>query len=127
MTYLYFIQRGCGSIKIGVSDDPESRCQQLQTGAEKALRVIAKFPMDSRAAAFSVEKQLHAKYAHLRMSGEWFKRRILKEMKVGGRRLIGGTSRNPMVRTSSGWQMVDPPTVKEPTKFTFRDLARLSQ
>jgi hypothetical protein len=123
VTYLYFIQRGCGSIKIGVSDDPQARLAQLQTGAEKQLRIIATFPMESREAAFAMEGDLHRKYDHLRMSGEWFKRRILREMKVGGKRLIGGTSKNPMVRTRDGWRMVAAPPPDLQQKFRLRDLA----
>jgi len=95
-TYVYFIQQGHGgSIKIGVSDDPDYRCKQMQTATARPLRVIARLPCQSRAQAFDLERELHTKFSHLRMGGEWFKRRILKELKVDGRRLIGGTSKAP--------------------------------
>lgn len=122
MTFLYFIQRGYGSIKIGVSDDPETRLSHLQTGAEKPLRLIAKFPMSSRAEAFAVEKEVHERFAHLRLTGEWFKKRLLYELKFGGKRLIGGTTKHPMVRTPTGWEMVDPPPTRQ-RGYTLRDLA----
>lgn len=121
-TYLYFIQRGFGSIKIGVSDDPDARCADLQTGNSQRLRVIAKFPMGSRTAAFALEKELHERFAHLCLSGEWFRHRVLREMKVKGKRVIGGTPRNPMVRTPTGWAMVDAPREVQ-RNFSLRDLA----
>lgn len=98
-TYVYFIQQGFGGIKIGVSENPEARCAHLQTATPKKLRVIAKFVFDSRAQAFGMERDLHAEYAHLRMKGEWFRRAILREMKIRGKRIIGGTCRNPV----GGW------------------------
>jgi predicted GIY-YIG superfamily endonuclease len=96
VTYVYFIQQGYGAIKIGVSDDPDQRLLKLQTGTSRALRVIAKFPFSTRAAAFDMERDLHLKFCHLRLSGEWFKRRLLKELKIQGKRVIGGTSKNPI-------------------------------
>lgn len=102
MCYVYFIQQGRGSIKIGVSDDPERRLKELQTATSRQLRLIAKLCLPNRAAAFDLEKDLHAAYGHLRGTGEWFKPRILREMKVnlgdgrGKRRLIGGTHKNPI-------------------------------
>jgi predicted GIY-YIG superfamily endonuclease len=95
-TYVYFMQAGKSHIKIGVSDDPDARVRELQTGAFKTLHVIARFPFPSRAAAFEVEKELHRKFSHLKVSGEWFKRAIIRDMKHGGRRVIGGTYNNPI-------------------------------
>jgi len=98
-TYVYFIQQGYGSIKIGVSHDVAGRCAQMQTGTSKRLRVIAQFPFHSRSDAFAMERSLHAAYAHLRTNGEWFKPALLRELKVKGRRVIGGTKKNPV----GGW------------------------
>lgn len=97
--YVYFIQQGYGNIKIGVSHDPQARCAQMQTGSAKVLRVLIQFPFESRAEAFAMEKSLHAAYAHLRVNGEWFKRALLRELKVRGRRVVGGTYKNP----TGGW------------------------
>ena len=99
MTYVYFIQQGFGGIKIGVSDDPASRCAHMQTGTSKPLRVLAQFPFESRSEAFAMERSLHTAYAHLRTNGEWFKPALLRELKVKGRRVIGGTHKNPV----GGW------------------------
>jgi predicted GIY-YIG superfamily endonuclease len=107
ISYVYLIQRGYGAIKIGVSDNPESRLKQLQTGAQERLRLIAKFPSNSRTEAFNLEKDLHDKLAHHRLKGEWFHRRILREMKVEGRRVIGGSPAFPLVRTINGWKAVE--------------------
>lgn len=93
--YVYFIQQGFGAIKIGVSGDPDSRCIAMQTGTSKTLRVIARIPFTNRDEAFSMEKELHEKYIHLRLKGEWFKRGLLREMRIGRKRLIGGTGKNP--------------------------------
>jgi predicted GIY-YIG superfamily endonuclease len=97
MTYVYFIQQGYGSIKIGVSDDPEIRLKQMQTGTSRILRIIAKFPFANRTEAFNMEKQLHVEYAYLRTTGEWFKRRLLHDLKAGSKRIIGGTSKHPVM------------------------------
>lgn len=94
-TYVYFIQQGFGGIKIGVSDDPKARCAAMQTGTSKPLRIIAQFPFSSRSEAFAMEKTLHRGYAHLRTNGEWFKPGLLRELKVGGKRIIGGTKKRP--------------------------------
>lgn len=122
MTYLYFIQRGYGCFKIGVSDNPETRLAQLQTASDKPLRLVAKFPMPSRAAAFDLEKQLHTEYAYLRLNGEWFRRSLVRHLKFKGKRIIGGTPKNPLVRTTNGWMTVDPPRAATRT-YNLRDLA----
>jgi hypothetical protein len=102
MCYVYFIQQGRGSIKIGVSEDPDRRLKELQTGTSRQLRLIAKLCLPNRAAAFDLEKELHIAYGYLRGSGEWFKPAILRQMRMnlgdgrGKRRLIGGTHKNPI-------------------------------
>lgn len=81
MTYVYFIQHGYGSIKIGVSDNPEERCKQLQTGNQKKLRVICKFPFERRRTALDLERELHEKFKEHRLEGEWFRKSILRKFK----------------------------------------------
>ena len=80
-TYVYLIQKGYGSIKIGVSDNPEGRLGELQTGNHGQLFLIAKFPLASRAEAFLMEKELHEKFKEYRLKGEWFKKGILRKFK----------------------------------------------
>ena len=94
-TYVYFIQQGRGSVKIGVSDDPEKRLRTMQTGNQKPLRLLGSVPFQSRSDAFEVEKYLHEKYSHYRSKGEWFRRAVLKEIKIKGKRLIGGSGNRP--------------------------------
>ena len=93
--YVYFIQQGNGSIKIGVSANPESRLKSLQTGNSRRLRLLGAVKFSNRMEAMGVEKELHDKYFNLRCQGEWFRPRILREIKIGGKRLIGGTNKNP--------------------------------
>ena len=81
MVYVYMIQKGYGSIKIGVSANPEDRLAELQTGNHGELHLIAKFPFESRSMALTMEKELHVKFADSRLKGEWFKKRILREFK----------------------------------------------
>jgi predicted GIY-YIG superfamily endonuclease len=84
-TYVYIIQRGYGSIKIGVAKSPESRCEQLQTANHQKLSIIAQIPCRSRDAAFSLEKFLHAKLVRFRLAnGEWFRKSALQVLRSGG-------------------------------------------
>ena len=79
--YVYMIQKGYGSIKIGVSKDPDARLRQLQTGNHGDLFIIAKFPFKSEAEARTMENELHKKFRKFRLNGEWFKKGILREFK----------------------------------------------
>jgi hypothetical protein len=73
---VYFI-RCEGYVKIGYSADPRARLKQIKRGTGGAL-----FPprMDAGASemvatepgGFPRERELHAKFAHLRHTGEWF-------------------------------------------------------
>lgn len=81
IVYVYFIQKGYGSFKIGVSVDPEKRLSALQTANHAELFLIAKFPFSSRSEAMQVEKSLHRKFARFRLEGEWFRRGALRELK----------------------------------------------
>jgi len=95
-TYVYFIQARYGAIKIGHSSDPEARLRCLQTGTSKPLRLIAKFPFESRAEAAGLERELHRKLHKYRCRGEWFRPSIIRAMKCKGKRIIGGTHKNPI-------------------------------
>jgi predicted GIY-YIG superfamily endonuclease len=96
--YVYFVsQQRDGRVKIGVSSDPDRRVKEMQTGNAKPLTVIARFPFPNRASAMAIERELHEKYSRFRVSGEWFRPRLLKALRVGGKRLIGGSSKRPQV------------------------------
>lgn len=63
----YFIQSEFGGhIKIGKSINPESRLKSLQTG--RADRLLLKKIING-----DKESELHARFKHLRDSGEWFR------------------------------------------------------
>ena len=66
---VYFIKNTrTGSLKIGLSVNPESRLATLQTGNEDKLVIEAVIPN----ADVSVEKRLHEDWGYLRSRGEWF-------------------------------------------------------
>lgn len=74
--FVYIIRSGSGfsaPVKIGVSDVPENRIKELQTGNPYRLFLIAKLPFSSRADAFEVEKYLHNQLTLTKLCGEWFK------------------------------------------------------
>lgn len=84
-TFVYIIQRGFGSIKIGVAKDPESRLAQLQTGNFRRLHLIAKIPQPSRDAAFRLEKMFHQALTPWRLSnGEWFRKSAITGLRSKG-------------------------------------------
>jgi len=69
-TYIYFIQMGPGGpIKIGQSVYPPKRLAALQTGSPQVLRILATVRVGQNS---NLENELHQKFAHLRMAGEWF-------------------------------------------------------
>lgn len=54
-------------LKIGYSDDPMGRLNQLQTACPFKLSIYATIPGDRE-----TEFKLHCRFTHLRQSGEWF-------------------------------------------------------
>ena len=62
----------CKGLKIGVSDDPERRVRQLQTGSHDRLELVAHWMASSGSRAYSVEAEAHHKFRNHRMIGEWF-------------------------------------------------------
>jgi predicted GIY-YIG superfamily endonuclease len=70
--YIYVIS--CASsdeapCKIGISDNPEKRVKQLQTGHPKKLKIKYTKELDN---ARLYEKRLHKDMSYLRSHGEWF-------------------------------------------------------
>ena len=68
--YLYFIKaKGTDFYKIGISDNPESRLKQLQTGNPVQLELVSSiyclYPKDR-------ESELHSALSELNENGEWF-------------------------------------------------------
>jgi hypothetical protein len=65
---VYFIKSGDdGLIKIGWTNDVDSRLATLQTGSPEVLSLLALV-----IGAQADERRLHQKFAHLRVRGEWF-------------------------------------------------------
>jgi hypothetical protein len=66
--YVYFIEAvGLSRVKIGYSEDPENRLKQLLTGSPVALQIFAKMPGNQ-----PMEKEIHARFLHLKVENEWF-------------------------------------------------------
>ena len=64
---VYFIGSIGGPIKIGVSDCPERRLRQLQTGCPHRLQILAQMPGDE-----ANERGLHHDFRAAKIGGEWF-------------------------------------------------------
>lgn len=65
----YIIQAGpTGPVKIGRADDPNARLATLQTGQPEELRIIR--IVDT---PYECEGAFHARFADLRIRGEWFR------------------------------------------------------
>ena len=66
--FVYFLSFDCNKlpafyVKIGVSANINKRIKELQTGSPWPIKLIAKLPCTSRAAAMHREKQFHNAYA----------------------------------------------------------------
>lgn len=72
-TFVYFIQgEQTRNIKIGYTTNLQSRIDSFQLGCPDKLFYIGTILFPTKARAENVEKQLHKKFAHLRVQGEWF-------------------------------------------------------
>ena len=68
--YVYAIRNNhTGRIKLGISENPERRLKELQTGNDCELELLAYREAANR---FKDEKAIHNKHQHLRVRGEWF-------------------------------------------------------
>lgn len=66
---IYFIQEGDdGPVKIGFSNNPGRRLQQLKTSTSKPLKLLAVIEGDA-----GKERELHAAFQEHHISREWFK------------------------------------------------------
>lgn len=61
-----------GPVKVGVSSNPVSRLQSLQTGSPSRLVIVARYTFWKRSHALAVEKCFHDTCAVYRLEGEWF-------------------------------------------------------
>lgn len=72
MSLVYLIQIGeTGPVKIGLTehDDVAQRLQSLQHASPWELHVRRVIPVDD---ALALEQEIHRRFLHLRMRGEWF-------------------------------------------------------
>jgi hypothetical protein len=66
---VYFAQiRGNGPIKIGMSDDPIGRIQNLQQSCPFKINLLLAIP-----GGMLLERELHKEFEHCRIRGEWFR------------------------------------------------------
>lgn len=66
---MYFLQRGgTGPIKIGISKNPERRIATIQGLCAEPVEILLLLPVNSR----QKEQEIHEKFKHLRLKGEWF-------------------------------------------------------
>lgn len=73
--FVYVIQSGKGKhmpVKIGMSENPEKRIKQLQTGNPNLLRIIALIKCRDRKHASLVEKTFHSLMIDKNLLNEWF-------------------------------------------------------
>jgi hypothetical protein len=66
-TFVYFAE-SAGQIKIGCSEHPWRRAYKLSTGNPNGVQILAAVP-----GRFADEHALHRRFAHLRISREWFR------------------------------------------------------
>ena len=68
--YVYLISdSNTYNYKIGISNNPEKRIKELQTGNENKLKIIHKVLCENYK---NVETALHNQYSFLKVNGEWF-------------------------------------------------------
>jgi hypothetical protein len=75
---VYVIRSHTGSIKVGVSTDPEARLSHMRVGSPTALAldyaavVLSAKDTDADDAAYTLESYAHALMKDKRLHGEWF-------------------------------------------------------
>ena len=75
MLYTYMISDGHNNIKVGISDKPERRLKQLQTGHPYPLEIIFTEEFNcERNRMLKIEKKLHEEMGvkYKKLHGEWF-------------------------------------------------------
>jgi hypothetical protein len=74
VAFVYFIlNRDSNSVKIGRAKDVDKRLKSLQTSSPVTLELLKIIQVNGMEEAKNLERSLHAKFSHLRMSREWFK------------------------------------------------------
>lgn len=77
MSYVYLIKNTEDSYyKIGVSNNPNKRIKELNTGNSSILELVTVYETDI---PYKIEKILHKRYSYLRKHNEWFDFSIIEE------------------------------------------------
>lgn len=72
--FVYFVLNAdSNAIKIGKAEDLDKRLKSLQTVSPVQLQLLKAIQVTSGKEAAQLESSLHRKFAHLRLTGEWFK------------------------------------------------------
>lgn len=78
MRYIYLIQSLENShYKIGISNNPQRRIKELQTGNSSELRLVEVYQSEY---AEKIERALQRRYSYLNKEGEWFDMSISNEV-----------------------------------------------
>lgn len=59
-------------VKVGISDHPERRFQNLQTGCPVPIQSLYAAELRNRETAFAAEHEAHRRLSRHRTQGEWF-------------------------------------------------------
>ena len=70
--YVYLMTNGI-EYKIGITNNPERRLKQCQTGNPKQLSYVCVVERPNKASAIFLEKSIHHGLKQHRLQGEWFK------------------------------------------------------
>ncbi len=75
--FLYIIAKQDGDgvsapIKVGISSNPQSRLDALQTGSSFKLAIAEAIELPCRELAQCLERGFHATQSDRRLQGEWF-------------------------------------------------------
>jgi hypothetical protein len=73
MKVYFILAEKMEAVKIGKANDINLRISDLQVGNPDELKLINQIDCATEEESFYVESQLHEKYKHLRIRGEWFK------------------------------------------------------
>lgn len=68
-----------GPIKIGVSNNPKKRMNDLQTSNPFRLEIVESVEFQNERQAFALEKKIHHKFRKKRLRGEWFCSSVLDD------------------------------------------------
>lgn len=72
--FIYFVlNTHCSAVKIGRAKDVDKRLKSLQSASPVRLKVLKIIDTKAGKEAKNLEKSLHERFAHLRLTGEWFR------------------------------------------------------